>query len=225
MSIKNYIDIRRTIPKHPTRKWKTRSFVNRIVVHCTAATQQNPNMVARNHIKPGPQNHLSSKGAPGLAYHDFIDASGLVYHCNNYSDWTWHARSWNKTSVGVVIAYRGDNTPPPSVQLNALARHLVRLCLFLKLPPNKVYGHREAPWMSTIVGKGSVRYKKVCPGMQIDLDNLRDMVSRGLQKRLKDLGLYTGAIDGVFGPKSLAALGRFDPQGALESNPNMIQDV
>jgi len=212
MARSRMIDIRRTIPKHPTRKWSTRTRVDRIVVHCTASSQQNPNRVAQNHITPGEQNHLSKRGAPGLAYHDFIDETGLIYHCNNYTDSTWHAKSWNKRSIGVVLAYRGGDDPPPDKQLTALARHLIRLCLYIKLRPQMIYGHRELPWMSRIVGRGSVRYRKACPGMKVDLDNLRDMVTRGLQKRLKDEGLYRGAIDGIFGAKSLHALCDFDPR-------------
>lgn len=212
---RNYVDIRQTIPKHPTRKWKERTSVDKIVLHCTASSQQDPTRVAKNHIRPGLQNHLSKRGAPGLAYHDFIDAVGRVYHCNHYYHSTWHARTWNKSSVGVVMAYEGGSEPPPEAQILATAKHLVRLCLFLKIRPERVYGHREAPWMSTVVGRGSVRYKKACPGMQVDMAKMRDMVTRGLQKRLKDEGLYHGAIDGIFGAKSIHALADFDPRNYI----------
>lgn len=209
----NFHDIRRTIPKHPTRKWKYRASADTIVVHCTAGSQQDPNKVAANHIQPGPQNHLSSKGAPGIAYHDFVRDDGVIFHCNSYNDSTWHARSYNDRSIGIVMAYRGlDDVPPPDVQLLALCKHLVTLCFYIKILPKRVLGHRELPWMSTLLGNGSIRYKKACPGMAVDMDKLRDMVTRGLQKRLKDEGLYGGAIDGIFGPKSQAALRDFDPR-------------
>ena len=204
------IDIRKTIPKHPTRKWKRRGLADTIVVHCTAGSQQDPNATAKYHIRPGPQNRLSKRGAPGLAYHDYVTDEGIVFHCNNYNDSTWHARSYNSRSIGVTMAYRALDTVPPTVnQLIALCKHIVTLCLYIKIQPKRVLGHRELPWMSTILGNGSVRYKKSCPGMAVDMDDLRDTVTRGLQRRLQDEGLYHGAIDGAFGPLSQAALRDF----------------
>lgn len=209
------VDIRKTIPKHPTRKWKHRTQVDTIVVHCTAGSQQDPTKTALFHIRPGPQNNLSKRGAPGLAYHDFVCENGVIFHCNNYQDSTWHARSYNSRSIGVVMAYRGADDPPPDAQLKALCKHITTLCLYIKIDPKRVLGHRELPWMSTLLGNGSIRYKKACPGMAVDMDEVRDMIIRGLQKRLRDEDLYHGAIDGAFGPLSRKALANFDTNSRL----------
>jgi N-acetyl-anhydromuramyl-L-alanine amidase AmpD len=217
---RKYMDIRKVLPKHPTRKWKTRTSADTIIVHTTASSQQDPAKVAANHIRPGKDNHLSQAGAPGLAYHDFITTDGVVYHCNNYTDVTWHAKLWNTRSVGVVMAFRGqDGRPPEVAQYDALKRHLVVLCLYMKILPERVFGHRECPWMSTVLGNGSVRYKKECPGMGVNLDQLRDSVTRKLQERLQEERLYTGRIDGAFGPASRKALLAFDP---LRSSTRLI---
>lgn len=207
-----FVDIRRTIPKHLSRKWKKREYISHIVVHTTASDNQDPNKTARYHITPGKQNHISKKGAPGLAYHDFITKTGIVYHCNNYEDWTWHAGLYNKKSIGVVLAFKGQNGgAPDGKQLIALEEHLTVLCLYLKISPNYIIGHREVPGMFTILGKGSRKYKKSCPGWGIDLDILRTTVSFRLQKRLVTEGLYRSRIDGLFGPKSMAALLAYKP--------------
>lgn len=208
------IDIRATLPKHSTRKWLKRDNVSRIIVHTTASDNQNPHRTARYHVTPGPQNHLSKKGAPGLAYHDFITKAGEVYHCNDYQDITWHCGIWNTSSVGVCMAFRGqDNVAPTSAQAIALEEHLTILCLYLKIYPQKIYGHREVPGMVTILGNGSKRWKKTCPGLAVDLDKLRRNVTLRLQRRLSAENLYKGKIDGIFGRKSKAALKAHVPQG------------
>jgi N-acetyl-anhydromuramyl-L-alanine amidase AmpD len=209
------IDIRSTIPKHLARIWKFRhpSTIDTIVVHTTASDQQDPNITAQYHVTASPDNHLSPLGAPGIAYHDFIAKSGVIYHCNDYTDITWHTRGWNKRGIGIALAFRGqDPYPPASTQYNALVRRLVTLCLYLKILPKRVKGHREAPSVVFFDRNGSKRYKKVCPGLGINLDVLRDHVTRRLQVRLSAERLYKGKIDGKFGKKSKAALQAFNPR-------------
>jgi len=189
------IDIRSSIPKHPTRRWQTRSTADKIIVHTSASDNQDPNKTARYHITPGPQNHISTKGAPGLCYADFITKEGVIYHCNSYQDITWHAGSYNTRSIGVVLAYKGqDKIPPVEAQYTALLEHLVILCLYLNISPENVIGHREVPGMFTILGNGSKKYKKVCPGMGLNLDKMRQELTARIQRRLSCENLYTGII-------------------------------
>lgn len=205
------VNIVSALPRHPTRKWAQRNTADKIVVHCTAGSNQNPKETALYHITPGPQNHLSKNGAPGIAYTDFITKTGKVYHCNEYSDITWHAGLWNTPSVGVVLAYLGLKEAPPAEQIQVLVELLTHTALLLHIPPQKIYGHREVPGMYTIVGKGSKRFKKECPGMKINLDALRLHIARQMQEKLYFLDLYNDKIDGDFGPKSRAALAQVTP--------------
>lgn len=214
-------DIRDTIPRHPKRKWRTRDSADYIIVHTTASDTQDPNRTAKYHITPGKKNHISRKGCPSICYHDFITKDGIVYHCNDYTDITWHAGWYNKRSVGVVLAFKGqDGISPSPQQMEALEKHLVILCLYLKVLPVNVIGHREVPGMWKILGNGSKVYKKVCPGMGVDLDQLRRNVTGRLQRRLAAEGLYYGKIDHVFGLKSKAALRAFNPLGNRLSKVN-----
>lgn len=193
------IDIRKTIPKHPTKRYKKRSVIKKIVVHCTASNNQDPEKTARYHVE-----HL---GWPGLGYHDFITDKGIVFHCNSYDRQTYHARSWNSTSVGIVIAYKGEQEPPSEKQMKSLEEQLTRLCLFMTVSPKMIVGHREAPWVTQVLGNGSIRYKKTCPGMAIDLDRLRKQVALRLQRKLAAEMLYNHRlIDGIWGPRSQQAL-------------------
>ena len=204
------IDIRRTIPRHITRKWKTRSKADRIVVHTTASNNQDPNKTARYHVTPSENNHISKKGAPGLCYTDFITKTGTVYHCNDYQDITWHCGKWNTRSVGVVMAFKGqDGDSPEEAQYTALLEHLVILCLYLNIPPNHVIGHREVPGIMTILGNGSRKYKKKCPGMGINLDEMRKDLTGRIQRRLSCEGLYLSQITSVLDDQTKAAMNLF----------------
>lgn len=212
------VDIRATIARSKTRKWPRRnaSQIDTIVVHTSASDNQDPNKTAKAHIAPGPQNHISTKGCESIAYHDFITEEGIIYHCNDINAATWHCGIWNKRSIGVVMAFRGQDqhtdgtyAKPTDPQWNALKHHLVVLCLYAGILPERIVGHREVPGMVTILGKGSKRYKKTCPGLGVDLDALRHEVTLQLQRRLIAEGLLAGQPDGIFGPKSKAALKLF----------------
>jgi N-acetyl-anhydromuramyl-L-alanine amidase AmpD len=206
-------DITGSLPRHKTRKWKKRKKIDTIVVHTTASRNQNPHWTARYHITPGLSNHISKKGCPAIVYHDFITKEGIVWHCNDYWDKTWHASAYNRRSIGVTMAYRGQ-TPgvAPSIQqYDSLIKLLVVLCLKFKILPKRVIGHREVPGMWTLLGNGSKKYKKVCPGMAVDLNELRAEVTERVQRQLAAAGLYDGPIDGIFGRKSKKALKAWVP--------------
>lgn len=199
------VNISDSIPRHPTMKWKTRGKITRIVVHMTGSDNQSPIKTARYHVTPGPGNHINKKGCPSLCYHDYIVKEGIVYHCNDYEFSTWHAGFYNKSSIGVVMAY-GGNDFPPILQYDAMIQHVVYLALKFKVLPKNILGHREVPGMYTILGKGSVKYKKWCPGKAIDLVGMRKEIAMRMQRVLGSKGLYNGIIDGLFGKQSKAAL-------------------
>ncbi len=215
----NYKDITGTIPRHKTKTWKQRQTADTIVVHETASDNQDPNKTARYHITPSPDNALSRSGAAGIAYTDFINKEGLIYHCNFYTDITWHASQYNTRSIGVCMAYKSMDSQgrevfaPTDAQFLALEEHLTAMCLNLKILPQGIIGHREVPGMFTILGKGLKKYRKTCPGLQVDLNKLRLNIAYRLQRVLASQGLYTARIDGIFGPLSIGALVQWMPIG------------
>ena len=186
------------MPFHPRKTWKRRKRVDRIVVHTTASENQDPKKTARWHIK--------GNGWPGIGYHDFINKDGIVHRCNNYMDMTWHTKGWNRTGIGVALAYRGQSGEPPHpTQYTALIDHLSVLCLDFRILPKDCYGHREAPKMR-FWSRGRWKFRKTCPGMGINLGAMRGQVTRKVQTALSLEGRYTGQIDGIFGPRSRRAL-------------------
>jgi N-acetyl-anhydromuramyl-L-alanine amidase AmpD len=109
------------------------------------------------------------------------------------------------------MAFRGQDEAPTDIQYKTLIEHCVTLCLYMKILPKNVIGHREVPGMCIILGNGSKKYKKECPGMKIDLDKMRNEISCRLQRRLWSEELYNGKIDGIFGIESINALKAFNP--------------
>jgi hypothetical protein len=177
--------------------------VAHIWVHTTASDQQDPAATARYHISRN--NHISRRGCPSICYHDTVAKDGTVSHCNDYGDVTWHTRGYNGTGVGVALAYRGqDGNPPIKTQYQAAVSHLGNLCLFTGLDPSSVRGHREAG--RSIGRKGSMVYRKTCPGLGIDMNAMRRDVCIDMQTSLAMCGLYPWhLIDGRWGPRSKAA--------------------
>jgi N-acetyl-anhydromuramyl-L-alanine amidase AmpD len=132
------IDIRQIIPKHKTRIVQTRSkHPSHIVVHCTDSENQDPIKTAKYHVTPNKDNRVSKLGAPTIAYSDFINKEGIVYHCVDYDKITFHAQLYNSCSIGIVLAYK-ENKGPTSVQYDSLIKHLTVLSLYLKIKPKNI---------------------------------------------------------------------------------------
>jgi N-acetyl-anhydromuramyl-L-alanine amidase AmpD len=211
-------DIRRTIPRHKTKVPKKRVNADTIIVHTIASDNQDPNKTALYHVTPSKDNHISKTGCPTVAYADFITKDGTLYHCVDYTSVTWHAGLYNTRSLAVVLAYRGQDSgvSPTELQMQTLEEHLTFLCLYLHISPVNILGHREIPGMFILLGNGSKRYRKECPGMMINLDQLRYDVTCRVQRRLAALNLYNKEIDGKWGPASKVALKAFIPKEKMD---------
>lgn len=213
-------DLRDSLPVHPTKKPTERGLgsLNMIVVH---TTDWDTDVVTLAKYDIGP-NHISSTGCPTATYHDVIMKDGTRQHCVPYKFVTWHAGKWNTKSVAVALMYRCSQPGKPDLsptadQMESLKQLLVSQCLVLKISPMNIKGHRELEftgfvWKYTKDGKASKSLIKTCPGMQVDLDRLRLDIATRVQMRMKIDGYYKGAIDGIFGPKSEAALRDWRPK-------------
>ena len=213
-------DLRDKLPRHPTRKWRTRKLpkIKTIVVHSTSSSNQDPFKTARYHITPGPQNHISKKGCPGVTYHDLITEDGTIYHCNNYLDIIWHAGWINTTSIGVGMMHGDvDRIPPTPIQFDTLMKYLVVCCLMFNIAPKNVIGHREVAGMYILLGNGSRKYQKTCPGLTVDMDKLRLDLTFRLQRKLASSGHYTSEVDGVWGKLSKDAMKRYHEERLARS--------
>ena len=165
-------DVRQEFPWHETRKWSKRatSQIKQIIIH-QAISVGSAKAINNYHITPSPQNHLSLKGAPHIAYHYAIDRDGKVLWCNSHTDVTWHCRGENTRSIGVIVCgdfdyegHVGADSKPTRLQMKNLKALLRTLKTQLELTDMNIYGHNE-------FGKTS------CPGTHIqDFINERKLV-------------------------------------------------
>lgn len=149
---------------HQTKTWNTRpiSNIESIAIHQVAGPGDLEG-IAKYHTRPGPQNHLSVDGAPGIAYHYGIAKDGACYHLTEDKYLTWHCASRNAKSLGVLVVGNFDGSghegteEPTEEQLKALPKLLGYLQT--KYPGAKVLGHSELAVAS--------HKKDYCPGFLV----------------------------------------------------------
>jgi N-acetyl-anhydromuramyl-L-alanine amidase AmpD len=213
MEIKDLVPV---LPVHPTKKPKVRklSTIKKIVVHTTDWNIE-PLELAKYDIGP---NHIDSTGCPTATYHYYISKTGEVSRLVPEEFITWHAAMHNGNSLAICLAYKTDpafesgktkiaslDKLPTAEMLSSLSRLLVHLCKEFKISPKEIWGHRELLGTGFIISKGHKQLRKTCPGMSIDLDLLRKDTILVIQSEMASLGLYSGNIDGLWGPKSEAS--------------------
>jgi N-acetyl-anhydromuramyl-L-alanine amidase AmpD len=100
------------------------------------------------HITPGPQNHLSKRGAPHFSYHYGIERDGTLIQANELTQVAWHTRGQNQVGISCMLVgnftgpgHTGENKPTKK-QLDSL-EFLIETLLttFPQLDGNKVFGH------------------------------------------------------------------------------------
>jgi len=155
--------------------------IQRVVLHCTdAAPSWDVFQCARYDVGP---NHISARGCPTITYAYFVNADGSVQKCLSHDTVSWHVGDWNRSSLGVVLAYRasGNTAPPPAIQVATASELFARLCATLSLSPaTGVVGHRELLGTGYTIQNGMKQLRKECPGLKIDLDEFRQDVARRL---------------------------------------------
>ncbi len=209
-----FTDLTVCLPCHPIKKPNKRklSDIKRIVLHCTDWVVT-PEKLTEYDLGP---NHISSTGCPSPTYSWMIDKEGTIFKMVDETVITWHVGTWNPSSVGVALSYRTDpafesdkNLKPAPDRVPTLAMMqncielLVQLCIDLKVPPTEVVGHRELPGTGFSWVKDHKVLRKTCPGRAIDMDNLRKDIFKKLQEIMREKNLYLGAIDGIWGPRSV----------------------
>jgi len=215
------IDISKDLPRHPTKNYSVRSQskIKRIVVH-TSNWNTTPEKLAKYDITPyyiinGKKyyNHISRTGCPAITYHECFMDDGTIYYTLPYEETSWHVGAWNPGSLAFCMMYVPtdkssgvDVRAPSENMIRSIQVRLGDVCLHLRFTPDKIVGHRELSGTGWYLFKGSKKFRKTCPGMLVDLDQLRLNVSKYMQIVMKCSHLYKGKIDGDFGPKSQAAL-------------------
>jgi N-acetyl-anhydromuramyl-L-alanine amidase AmpD len=143
------INITDTLPKHATKTWYTRTYVDTMVIHHlgSGAGDNYPILSIANY-------HVNTRDYPGIAYTYCIDGTGKISQVNDIMSLTWHAGNGtndpdNANIWGVGVCILGDFTDstPKDAQLTAASD----LAQWLKEHYNvtKIIGHKEAPRVAT----------------------------------------------------------------------------
>ena len=179
------VDISSKLPRHPTKTNKIRKLtdIKRIVLH-TTDDDATPQAIAKYDVGP---NHICATGNPSITYHYIVMNDGTIYKTLDETEISWHCGNWNGGSVGVAIMYKCTNKKgedvfaPSQAAIDASISLLVDLRATFKLDKASVVGHRELPGYFKIVNFTKI-FLKTCPGLQIDMDVMRDLVDKQLKK-------------------------------------------
>lgn len=147
----------------------TARFINKIVVHTAGARGKDGAPVYQTAAVLDAY-HRAHNGWKAIGYHFVILKDGTVELGRPESDVGAHVEGMNLHSLGICVTGDGDVAPFTELQTNALVKLCATLVRRYHLLANDVIGHREAPMY------GAHPTKKTCPGLLVDLDDLRQRV-------------------------------------------------
>lgn len=193
-------------------KLNKRSRTEYIVLHHAAALKCSPADIHRWHLE---------RGWAGAGYHYLVRKDGTVYSLRPEDTVGAHCEGYNSRSIGVCAEGNFDVEQMEERQRASL-HNLVR---YLKdeYPEAKIVGHRELA-ATNCPGKNYPLEEIKKAAEKTWIDDVKDTVlkrtSRGdtvkrLQEALKQLGFNPGSIDGIFGPKTQAAVKAFQQKYGL----------
>jgi N-acetyl-anhydromuramyl-L-alanine amidase AmpD len=216
---KNESSIKRIVVHTTDRDWTIQQLVDYDVDGAVTYCRHFIDMSSGEYvdIQYTDHNHIASDGLPACTYHDVIMEDGFIYHTLPYREISWHVGGYNSSSVAVALMYRctdpdtnKDTWAPNENMIKTLQCHCGDLCLKWGLTPDAVVGHRELKGTGWFLNKhGSKRLRKTCPGMQVNLDELRKNVAMYMQIKMKLADCYDDEIDGLFGNQSKLALKKY----------------
>ena len=164
------IDLRADLPRHKTRRWRTRPVeaIDCVVTHQSigSAKSASPGTLTRNmaayHVNNDPRGIAYGRNWPGLAYHFCIEPDGTTVWANDFEAVTYHTGGRrNRDGIGIVVCgdfdgpgHKGRHVPTPE-QEKAWFRLAQWLQAEFGIDVAKFYGHCDAPG-------GTM--KAACPG-------------------------------------------------------------
>lgn len=122
--------------------------------------------------------HLDN-GWTGIGYHYVVRQGGTIETGRDIGDQGAHVEGLNPKSLGICFSGHGDEAAFTRNQMNAGLELTRRLMRRYAIKPQCVIGHRE---VNDLIDAGVIaetyRTTKTCPGIQIDMDEVRRRLSR-----------------------------------------------
>lgn len=147
-----------------------------LVVHTAAAYDAKRQQVVHQSYEQIDNYHRSHNGWRMIGYHVFIEKDGTILPGRREEDLGAHVGGFNEHSLGICVSGHGDYEAFNPAQLSSLALRLVRWCRTYSLPAERCIGHREAD------EHGAPQVFKTCPGMLVDLNEIRRLVRDRLER-------------------------------------------
>jgi len=228
------LDLRGQLPKHKTKTFKMRApeTLKGIVFHHTAMDGRGlttVEKVAKYHVGP---NHVSKTGAPGILYSACIIGDGRVTINHDIEVATWsqgykeRPGDENQEFLAVLVLGNFNSASNPTGEHPTFEQLRSVISIFSAVKElwgwddNDIYGHFDfgkpacpGDTLETIIR--SIRSNAPSPSLPTIFDV---STKKGRQESLKELGYYTGRIDGLWGANSKAAL------VAFQRSVNLIAD-
>lgn len=224
-------DARRTLRRHRIKRWRRRNpeEIRGVVYHQALGAKMAADTAAF-HVGA---NFLSDEGLPSLAYTMFVEPDGKALLCNDVEDVTWsqgdRSRPGDENVTYLAVCFGGHfsgpghfypGSPTPE-QLSTAVDLWEHLRDVFNLDPAAIYGHFDFG-------------KPACPGYTLEAlvrrtrEAAAPVVWRDLRQQqqiLKDIGLYRGPVDGLWGPGTAGAIREFRDTCKLPEKTEWDHDV
>jgi N-acetyl-anhydromuramyl-L-alanine amidase AmpD len=149
--------------------------ITKIVLHTAGAVNPKTGRAVYQTRDDIDRYHREHNGWRMIGYHFYIEEDGAVKVGRREDEVGAHVQGFNEHTIGVCVAGAGDVLPFNAKQTAALMTLLARLTRTYRLTSDDTIGHRECP------AHGSPPVHKTCPGMLIDMDDVRQRLADRLE--------------------------------------------
>lgn len=146
--------------------------VEYLVVHTAAGFDESRGVVVHHSAQQIRAIHMA-KGWADIGYHGYIDHDGMFDDARDDNRVGAHVLGLNDRSLGVCVSGHGDHEPFNARQMTTLINVLILWADEHDLPSERVIGHREAKGIP-----GVPNPYKTCPGMLVNMDDIRRELKR-----------------------------------------------
>lgn len=146
-----------------------------IVVHTAGAYDFKAKRVVYQSTQTIREYHRLHNGWHDIGYHWVIEQDGRLMPGRHEEAIGAHVGGWNEHSLGICVTGHGDFAAFTPQQLAELIRLCARKCDEYHLSGIRVIGHREAP------DHGAPHTSKTCPGLLVDMNEIRRLVADRLE--------------------------------------------
>ncbi len=150
-------------------------LINAIVLHTAASYYWKAKRVVHPSAADIDRYHREHNGWRMIGYHWYVEQDGHAVPGRRDDEVGAHVGGLNLHTLGLCVSGHGDFEAWNERQRREVLRKCAEWCQLYALPVDRVIGHREAERF------GAPPVHKTCPGVLIDLDELRAELARRLE--------------------------------------------